>query len=398
MRHMNCSVVFDKKKESVLFCLRRKDPFEGQLNFVGGKVEEGESSLDAAYRELEEETGIGRDRICLYRFMDITYYQQGFVLEMYVGMLEEDVVLREEKNPLMWLPLTEDFTDRERFAGKQNIAHIINLALEYPIPERGAAADLIDLRSSVEGLHVGIDGCKGGWIAATLNNGKLDVSKYGSVLEIIRALPAAKEYLIDMVIGLPENQKEAEWRPDAAARKELGKRGSTVFSVPCRQAVEIGEGEPINAKIASKQRETNSEVLKKSLSAQTINIIPKIRELDRFLLENEGYRDLFCESHPEVCFGRLNGAVLQTKKKAGDGIEERKKVLQKFVVKEELERVTALAKKYGCAVDDILDAACLAVAAALKAQGVCETIPEEPHADSRGLRMQLTVPRRDLDL
>ena len=136
MRHMNCSVVFDKKKASVLFCLRRKDPFEGQLNFVGGKVEEGESSLDAAYRELEEETGIGRDRICLYRFMDITYYQQGFVLEMYVGMLEEDVVLREEKNPLMWLPLTEDFTDRERFAGKQNIAHIINLALEYPISEK----------------------------------------------------------------------------------------------------------------------------------------------------------------------------------------------------------------------------------------------------------------------
>ena len=61
-------------------------------------------------------------RIQLYHFMDITYYHQKFVLEMYTGILEGDVKLREEKNPLLWLPLTEDFTDRDRFAGEQNIS------------------------------------------------------------------------------------------------------------------------------------------------------------------------------------------------------------------------------------------------------------------------------------
>ena len=61
--------------------------------------------------------------------MDIRYYHQGFDLQMYVGKLDEDVTLKEETNPLLWLPLTEDFTDRERFAGEQNIAHIINVAL-----------------------------------------------------------------------------------------------------------------------------------------------------------------------------------------------------------------------------------------------------------------------------
>lgn len=127
--HMNCIVVFNKTRDRLLFCKRRKDPFAGRLNFVGGKVEEGESSEDAAYRELEEETGISREEIRLFRLMDITYYQQVFVLEMYVGELEEDVELREEKNPLLWLSMTEDFTDRERFAGEQNIAHIINIAL-----------------------------------------------------------------------------------------------------------------------------------------------------------------------------------------------------------------------------------------------------------------------------
>lgn len=152
-QHMNCIVVFNTNKDSVLFCKRKKDPYAGLLNFVGGKVEEGESSENAAYRELYEETGIGRQQIYLHRLMDITYYHQQFVLEMYVGKLEEDVILREEKNSLLWMSLKEDFTDPDRFAGEQNIAHIINVALKYPIPKRSLMS---------EGQYVGIDGCRNG--------------------------------------------------------------------------------------------------------------------------------------------------------------------------------------------------------------------------------------------
>ena len=101
---------------------------------VFNKTKDGESSEDAAYRELYEETGVTRRQIRLFRLMDMTYYYQAIILEMYVGMLSEDVELKEEKNPLLWLPMTEDFTDRERFAGEQNIAHIINIALMYPLP------------------------------------------------------------------------------------------------------------------------------------------------------------------------------------------------------------------------------------------------------------------------
>ncbi len=131
----NCIVIFNRTKDAALFCRRRKEPYKGRYNFVGGKVEPGETSEHAAYRELEEETGITGRQIRLYRLMDIRYYHQGFTLEMYVGTLKEDVTLREETNPLLWLPLDEDFTDRERFAGEQNIAHIMNIALLYPIPE-----------------------------------------------------------------------------------------------------------------------------------------------------------------------------------------------------------------------------------------------------------------------
>ena len=131
---MNCIVVFSREKDKVLFCKRKKEPFKGRLNFVGGKVEPGEASEAAAYRELQEETGISRQHIGLYRLMDLTYYHQDFILEIYVGRLDEDVALKEETNPLLWLPLDEDYTDRERFAGEQNIAHIINIALMYPLP------------------------------------------------------------------------------------------------------------------------------------------------------------------------------------------------------------------------------------------------------------------------
>ena len=132
----NCIVVFNPAKDVILFCKRQKDPFKGRYNFVGGKIEPGESSEHAAYRELQEETGISRKDIRLYHLMDFTYYQLDFVLEIYVGILKHDVILQEEVNPLEWLSLEEDYTDRNRFAGEQNIAHIINVALMYPLPEQ----------------------------------------------------------------------------------------------------------------------------------------------------------------------------------------------------------------------------------------------------------------------
>ena len=113
----NCIVVFNKTKDQALFCKRQKNPYKGRYNFVGGKVEPGEDSQTAAYRELFEETGISRRQIRLYRLMDIRYYHQGFDLQLYVGKLDEDVPVKEETNPLLWLPLTEDFKDKDRFAG-----------------------------------------------------------------------------------------------------------------------------------------------------------------------------------------------------------------------------------------------------------------------------------------
>ena len=57
-KQYNILLVFSPDEGQVLMCLRRKPPYRGKLNFIGGKIEAGESSETAAYRELWEETGL----------------------------------------------------------------------------------------------------------------------------------------------------------------------------------------------------------------------------------------------------------------------------------------------------------------------------------------------------
>ena len=76
MKQYNLIVVFNDNLEKSLFCIRAKDPYKGLYNFVGGKVEEGETNDNAAYRELFEETGISNKDIELEHFMDLNYFEK----------------------------------------------------------------------------------------------------------------------------------------------------------------------------------------------------------------------------------------------------------------------------------------------------------------------------------
>ena len=374
-RVYNCIIVFNKTKDAALFCKRQKAPYKGLFNFVGGKVEQGEDSNVAAYRELYEETGITRRQIRLYRLMDIRYYYQDFDLELYVGKLDEDVTLKEEANPLLWLPLTENFTDKDYFAGEQNIAHIMNVAKMYPIPERSFTRD---------GLFIGVDGCKGGWIAAVLDHGELRFETYTSITSLVERYTEFDAFLIDMAIGLRGCLEQN--RPDHAAKIELGKKASSVFPIPSRSAVYADDEET--------QKQENIRILGKSLAKQSIAIIPKIRELDEFLSEHPEYKNRILESHPEVAFARLNGSVVMSRKKEEPGLSERIHILSEFLEAKKLSGFFDKAKKLGCNQDDLIDAVCLAVTGALYAHGQCETIPEKPEEDENGLLMKITIPKK----
>ncbi len=370
----NCIVVFNKTKDRVLFCKRQKDPYKGLYNFVGGKVEPGEDPESAAYRELQEETGISRRQIHLYRLMDIRYYYQDFDLQMYVGQLREDVVLKEETNPLCWLPLDEDFTDKDRFAGEQNIAHIMNVALEYPIQNTALVHD---------GLYIGVDGCRGGWIAAVLDHEDFRFERFDSIGDCVSKYRDFDAFLIDMAIGLRNSTRQT--RPDDLAKKELGKKASSVFPIPSREAV-YADGE-------ENQKQANIRTLGKSLAKQSLAIIPKIRELDEFLLEHPQYQNRILESHPELAFARLNGSPVMYRKQEYPGISVRERILSEFLENENFDKLWDKAKALNCKPDDLMDAACLAVTAALYAHGLCETIPKHPEKDEKELYMRLTIPK-----
>ena len=125
MLGLNVIVVFSPDKSQMLMCKRVKDPYKGLYNMVGGKIEQGENGFDAAYRELFEESGITDSDIRLVHLMDFSYPLDGCYVEVYAGRLVHDVELREEKNPLLWMSVDENYFDMGRFAGEGNIGHIM---------------------------------------------------------------------------------------------------------------------------------------------------------------------------------------------------------------------------------------------------------------------------------
>ena len=131
MRKLNLIVVFNHDLEKALFCIRAKEPYKGLYNFVGGKVEEGEIDDEAAYRELFEKTGISNKDIELDHFMDLNYFKYENNLQVYYGILKNEVTLVEEKNKLEWVTINNELLDNSKFAGNYNIPHIIRQIKVY---------------------------------------------------------------------------------------------------------------------------------------------------------------------------------------------------------------------------------------------------------------------------
>lgn len=386
MQGYNCIMVYHQDGSKLLFCKRRKDPYMGLYNLVGGKIEENETGFEAAYRELEEETGIGRTHIELYHMMDFTYYNQDCYVEVYAGQLKAEVNLCEEDHPLEWLDLSEDFFDSRRFAGEGNIGHMVEQVKQFGMGLKQPASRQIHHKTICSSItSIGVDGCTNGWIAAILKQGKLILKRYHKINDIIMENPDFNEFLIDMVIGLPSTKDHI--RPDRFARKIIKERASTIFPAPCRQAV--------YAKSKAEAYEQNERVLGKKFTPLTYGIMNKMREVDSFLQENSKFINVIKESHPEVCFARLNGKTVLTKKTEIDGMEERIKLLSNYIPDLTLNTIAGHASALRCKIDDIVDAICLAVTSNIVNQGDFEVIPENPMVDETGLLMQMVLPRVD---
>lgn len=128
---MNIIAVYNKKEDKILMCLRKKEPYKGLYNLVGGKVEENETDLESAYRELEEESGITKEDIVLTHLMTCNYQMSNNELQVYIGKLKKEVKVIEEVNKLYWIDASENFFDMSKYAGEGIIGHIIEQVKLY---------------------------------------------------------------------------------------------------------------------------------------------------------------------------------------------------------------------------------------------------------------------------
>lgn len=251
---------------------------------------------------------------------------------------------------------------------------------------------------------IGIDGYKGQWLAVILHQESFLVKIFKTISELCQAYPHADVYLIDIPIGLPESRTAL--RPDSLVKKELGRKGASIFPVPCRQAV--------YSETKQKAREQNIAILGKSISEQTLGITKAIRQVDTFLQQHPRWKNRLLESHPEFCFAKLNKNIpIYESKLTAAGRQKRLDILRPHFSKADKVIEAFLQEKpQRKKLDDVVDALCLAVAGMLIVKrGVSlkdpisdansaqnnvnsgvKTIPSHPMKDSTGLFMQIVYP------
>ena len=234
-------------------------------------------------------------------------------------------------------------------------------------------------------IAIGVDGCKAGWFFFRLDGPDMSFGVVESVAELLHQTSEDAFILIDIPIGLPESG-ESERACDLAARKALSpKRGSSVFSTPCREA--------LSAASYQDALNINRRLLGRGLTKQTWAIAPKIREVDRLLANDEIARSSIREVHPEVCFWGLAGGPMEYSKKTREGFVERMRILK--LVEPRAEQMIAVAflthGGFEAARDDVVDAFVAAICA--RAAANLQTLPEKPETDVRGLPMAMAYLR-----
>ncbi len=231
---------------------------------------------------------------------------------------------------------------------------------------------------------VGIDGCRAGWLVASIGpDGDAQLRVAPDIEQALAGLGQATA-LIDMPIGLA---RRAPREAEAMTRAALGRpRSSSVFAVPCRDAVYAHGYEQACAR--------NRAAWGKAISRQAWNICPRIVELDTFLCAHACGQRRVREGHPELCFwGLAAGTAMRHSKKTLAGRRERLAVLARHWphARTVYRRYVRRWPRSAVALDDILDALVLAVSGAF--YPLAALPPGTAPRDEHGLAMQIHYPQ-----
>lgn len=235
---------------------------------------------------------------------------------------------------------------------------------------------------------VGLDGCRGGWIAAFVRpvGHEVRVCIMPRFSDIAAAPEKPAVIAVDMPIGLPDRTGLGGRAAENAIRPLLGARQSSVFSVPSRPALE-----------ASDYREacgiawTTSDPPRK-ISKQLFMIAPKIREVDEALRGDAALAARTFEVHPEAAFWRLNAerALSEPKKVKSKIYEPGLRLRRELLVAAGIPRdVVDATPPPGAAADDLLDALACAMIAKRVHSGIARPFPNPPPRDAYGLPMAI---------
>ena len=225
----------------------------------------------------------------------------------------------------------------------------------------------------------GVDGCRAGWVVVLVETSPAGAQSPHVKLrerfdEILALSPEPAILAVDIPIGLLDGTQAMARECDRLVRKKLAARACCVFNPPTRGLL---------------QSVNYEEVRSHGMSKQTFGIMPKIREVDRFMTPKR--QDTVFESHPELAFRSLAGEPMKFNKKTSKGREERLRTLDNLFpgISREWKNSLQAFSRREIAPDDLLDAYVLAWTALCIAEKKAQRVPAEPPIDSRGLRMEI---------
>lgn len=230
---------------------------------------------------------------------------------------------------------------------------------------------------------VGVDGCRGGWVAVWLDVRKSTIVDYAinlhsNIKDILGDCRKPRIISVDMPIGLLAKRERGGRVCDREARKLLGSRASSIFSPPVR-----------NQLSATKY----GQVREQGLSRQSFHLLTKIREID--VLMTPRLQQRVYEAHPELAFTKMIGTPMKRNKKTQEGRRERVKAFRRTHLwpfsnlSQILVHMLKLFPRRILAPDDVVDAWALAWIAYRIYLHQGERVPVRPSTDDRGLRMEI---------
>lgn len=211
---------------------------------------------------------------------------------------------------------------------------------------------------------IGIDGCRAGWIVASIEEKEI-VFQVISSLEDLNKSNRISLIGIDMPVNLV---KKGLRLADQEARSLLKNRASTVFSAPPLPV--------LNAPSYLNACELSFTLTGKKISKQSWNIFPKIKEVQ---IAKEIFKDknFFYEIHPELSFMAMNNMkVIQHSKKLQEGKNIRRKLIEVIYPFFDFNKARLFFSKKEVADDDILDAVAVLWSTKRIVDNIAESVPK----------------------